>query len=435
MNYKSPHQTFIFESYGYDKANKMAYFSYSFDEERFFTEKVYFDEGSRHVEDEKLLDNVLLLAFYVVGTSYYKAFPTRDILFKIGTPDSLQAQFLNEVYLEGLSQFIFENGLDIDNIAIFEGEGEKFSRVGIERNGMSVLQSGGKDSLLLAELLRENDKVAQPLYIRSGESTPAILGNLAWPLRSMRREIDIGALQQAREEGALNGHVPVTYIVLAYSIIDAVLHDNNVVLAAIGQEGEEPHEFIEGMPVNHQWSKTWAAEKLLADYISNYISIDLQVGSPLRMYTELRIAELFVEKCWLKYGRSFSSCNRVNYQQGVDNSQLRWCGDCPKCANSYLLFAPFVAPEELQSLFGGQDLFAKPSLTETFQGLLGIDGVMKPFECVGETEELRLAYHMARHRFGEHVYRLPFEVPVGNFDYKKTGERQPFVDKLLPVVG
>lgn len=433
MSFKSPYKTFVFEGYGYDSSQKMAYFSYSFDSERYFTEKIYFDDDSQLSAGDELLGNALLLAFYVVGTSYYKAFPTRDISFKVGSPDAFQAEFLNTVYRAGLSQFIFENGLSLDDMAIFSGGGESIREVSYEPEGISLLQSGGKDSLLLAELLHEAGKNLEPVYIRSGETSPAILEDLAWPLRSMRREIDIEALQQAKDEGALNGHVPVTYIVLAYSIIDAILHGNNAVLAAIGQEGEEPHDFIEDMPVNHQWSKTWSAEKLLARYISKYISRDIEVGSPLRSLTELRIAELFVEKCWSKFGHSFSSCNRANYQQGADNSRLKWCGECPKCANSYLLFAPFVEPAELQSLFAGEDLFKKPILEETFKGLLGIDGVMKPFECVGETEELRLAYHMARARFGESDYQLPFEVPDGDFDYKKIGERQPFIDSILKI--
>jgi len=62
-------------------------------------------------------------------------------------------------------------------------------------------------------------------------------------------------------------------------------------------------------------------------------------------------------------------------------------------------------------------------LTETFKGLLGIDGVMKPFECVGEVDELRLAYHMAWENFGTESYQLSFDVPKGDFDYKSIGRR------------
>ncbi len=92
-----------------------------------------------------------------------------------------------------------------------------------------------------------------------------------------------------------------------------------------------------------------------------------------------------------------------------------------------MLFAPFVEPDELASLFDGQNLFAKSSLSDTFKGLLGIDGVMKPFECVGETEELRAAYHMARERFGTGTYSLPFNVATTDFDYLSIGPSQYLV--------
>jgi hypothetical protein len=84
---------------------------------------------------------------------------------------------------------------------------------------------------------------------------------------------------------------------------------------------------------------------------------------------------------------------------------------------------------ELQSLFNGQDLFAKPSLQETFKGLLDIDGVMKPFECVGEVDELRLAYHKAQARGG--YQQLSFEVPESSFDYTQIYPAQGWAAKML----
>jgi hypothetical protein len=114
--------------------------------------------------------------------------------------------------------------------------------------------------------------------------------------------------------------------------------------------------------------------------------------------------------------------------QGNDNTELKWCGECPKCANSFLLFAPFVPADELKSLFNGQDLFEKPMLQETFKGLLDIDGVMKPFECVGETAELRLAYHMAEDRgYG----KLSFDVPESDFDYQHEYDAQAWARQMI----
>lgn len=417
MSYQSPYQAFIFESYEYDPEKFMASFRYSFDGERHFEERVYFGGGNA---DEVLLDSALQLAFYVAGTSYYKAFPTQQVIFNTAEPDESQAMFLQKVYREGLSQFMFENKLTPEQMVQFaSSKKNKQSHSEYEGEGAVVLQSGGKDSLLLATLLDQQESVYVPLYMNTSESHPGVLDELTQPLRTMRRVIDIEALKLAKNDGALNGHVPVTYIVLAYALVGALLHGESSVLAAVGNEGAEAHAFIGDIPVNHQWSKTWEAEQLFSGYVQQYITPTFRVGSPLRGFSELKIAELFVQHCWEKFGHSFSSCNVANYGLGVDNSKLKWCGDCPKCANSYLLFAPFIEPEELQSLFGGEDIFQKPSLTETFKGMLGIDGVMKPFECVGEIDELRLAYHMAQEKYDSTVYQLPFEVPESSFDYHK----------------
>jgi hypothetical protein len=141
------------------------------------------------------------------------------------------------------------------------------------------------------------------------------------------------------------------------------------------------------------------------------------------------VAELFVKHSWESYGHEFSSCNVANYQQGEDNTELKWCGNCPKCANSYLLFAPFLPAGELKSIFNGQDLFAKASLELIFKGLLGIDNVPKPFECVGEIDELRLAYHRCQLK-GDYQ-PLPFSVPDSAFDYMQTYPAQEWAVKML----
>ena len=422
MAYQSPYQAFIFDDYSFDPETNTANFHYSFDGKRNFTEKVTFISSSAAAEPEssEALERALQLAFYTASTSYYKAFPTKKVIFKKAQPDAWQAQFLQRIYTEGLSQFLFENDFELSDIATFEAAESESMETHYEGEGIIALQSGGKDSLLLATLLEEKDIPYTPWYIQYSQSHPSVLDELKHPLMTAQRSVDIEALKKAQSDGGLNGHIPVTYIVLSFALIEAILQGKNTVLAAIGAEGGEPHEFIGELPVNHQWAKTWEAEQLFSDYVTYYISTNIHVGSPLRGFSELKIAELFAKHAWEKFGHSFSSCNKANYEMGADNSTLKWCGDCPKCANSYLLFAPFVEPVELQALFGGEDLFAKARLVETFKGLLGIDGVMKPFECVGETSELRTAYHMAREKHGHKVYRLPFEVPKADFDYQKV---------------
>jgi hypothetical protein len=418
---------FIFKNYEFNPTTRTAFFRYGFEDGAEFEESVQFSRAGEY--DHELLDRALFLSFMLVGTSYYKTFPSRDVVLETGALDEWQAAFFNSVYQEGLSQFAFENKLARDDLAHFVPTGSVKAPLAAAGDGVLSLQSGGKDSLLTATLLGKNHVQFASWYVGSSSHYPMVLEMIGRPLVTAERFIDIEGLKDAKERGGLNGHVPITYIVTSFALIDAVLNGARTVVLSVGHEGEEPHDWIGDLPVNHQWSKTWPAEQAFAEYVHRYISPDLQVGSPLRGFTELKIAELFATQAWERYGYEFSSCNVANYMQGNDNTELKWCGHCPKCANSFLLFAPFLPADDLKSLFGGQDLFEKPILQETFKGLLGIDGVLKPFECVGETAELRLAYHKAQARGG--YGKLSFTVPESDFDYEQEYDSQEWARKMI----
>lgn len=423
--------SFKYIGHSFDRQTKTATFEYRVREFK-FTESATFAEVNETF-DEESLERALFLAGMIIGTSYYKTFPTQEFEVTEAHIDQWQASFFNSVYQEGMSQFAFENGLKRSDLAIFRATESESGVVPASAQSESttplVLQSGGKDSLLLAELLRQKQMMFIPWYVSSTTSHPDVLSDLSEPVTVVTRNLDRESLIQAQESGALNGHVPVTYIVLSLAVVESVLTDKHTVLTAIGHEGEEPYAMIEDLPVRHQWAKIWQSELQFAEYVHRYISPNLDVGSPLRQFSELKIAELFVEQCWSKYSRSFSSCNIGNYKQGQDNKKLGWCGECAKCANSFLLFAPFVEPDELTTVFNGENLFEKPSLAETFKGLVNIDGVVKPFECVGETDELRLAYQLAKNHSSQ--YLLPFEVPESSFDYNQLYPAQQWATDLI----
>ena len=417
---------FVFEKYTFDHESYRADFYYRLGEYS-FRETVHFQQ-SNNGYDVDVLSRALKLAHLVIGVSYYKTFPTSHITFMDQQIDSWQANFLNNVYQEGLSQFAYENNLTREDLAFFKETSELVERAAVySGQGTLSLQSGGKDSLLSAMLLDKQQQAFDSMYVANSESHPALIDTLGEQLYVVRRDIDKAALATAAENGAKNGHIPITYIISSIALVQSVLLNKNTVLLSIGHEGEEPHAMIGNLGVTHQWSKTWSAEQLLAGYVQRYIAENIRVGSPLRKYSELRIAQLFVEHAWGDYGHSFSSCNKINYQQGNDNTVLKWCGECPKCANSFLLFAPFVSARELTELFGGQDLFAKPLLVDTFKGLLGIDGFEKPFECIGEIDELRKAYELKQNGYAS----LPFYVPASDFSLMAEYPYQRWTDELI----
>lgn len=425
---------FKFLDYNFNPDTYQAFFRYQGTDGIIFTEKITFANnlGSFDKNNFEILDRALFLAWILIGTSYYKAHPTSEL--ELSTEiDNWQANFFNHVYQEGLSQFAFENNLTREDLAHFQPVGKKGPTIEAltlslpyEGKGNLVLQSGGKDSLLVGKLLENASIDSTPWYAANSPAKvyPSVIDSWKIPPEITVREIDLANL---RKSGGLNGHVPVTYINESLALIQAILNHKNTVIVSIAQEGNEAHAQIGDLAVNHQWSKSWQAEQLLAEYVAKYISPDLHVGSPLRKYSELRVAELFVKNCWQDFGTEFSSCNRANYQQGQQNEELTWCADCAKCANSYLLFCPFLPAEQLQTIFGGEELFEKPSLTDIYKGLLGIDGFIKPFECVGTVDELRKAYELR----GKDYASLPFEVPTSNFDYLAEYPAQDFFAKMF----
>ncbi|MBR3233740.1 hypothetical protein IKG12_02675 [Candidatus Saccharibacteria bacterium] len=450
--YSSILNSFIISDYIFDESTYIAKFYYNYKDKYDFCEEIHFVKNSdSNLSDaqRKLLGRALALANVIIGTSYYKSRPTTNVWLG-GRIDHFQREMFDTIYQDGLSQFAYENNLTRADLGSFSRV-EEFSKlishspdaentlafdtkpIAYNGNGILALQSGGKDSILTATILNEKNIPWTALYISSDKdaSHPQVIDELgAKKVQVITRIIDHQGLKSVKH--GLNGHVPVTYINTAIALVQAILNGNNKILTSIGHEGAEPHTIIKSppssglpdLPVNHQWSKTWEAEQLFAEYISRYISDDIKIGSILRQYSELKIAELFAEKCWEQYGHRFSSCNRANYRQGKTNTKLHWCGECAKCANSYLLFAPFIEADDLNSLFPrSKSLFEKKKLVTDFEGLLGIDDAMKPFECVGEIAELRKAYHLKKSGYPD----LPFTVPKSDFDYNKKYPGQKLV--------
>lgn len=418
---------FIFDSYSFDRDSLTASFNYKFSSGRSFSEIITFSEAKEDYNKEAL-EQALFLSFILMGVSYYKTFPTKQVALPMRI-NKLQADFFNSVYQEGLGQFAYENKLTRQDLAHFEASAMQITPVvSYQGQGIIALQSGGKDSLLTATLLNEKQLDFSSLYVSSSDYSPDVIDKLDKPKLLIKRSIDYLALNQAKQDDGLDGHIPITYLIQSLALVQAILSGKKYILTSIAHEGEEPHSLIGDLPVNHQWSKTWQAEQLFANYVNECISSDIFIGSPLRRFSELKVAEMFSQKVWADYKNDFSSCNIANYKQGQDNRHLSWCGYCPKCVNSYLLFAPFVIAEELKGLFNNKDLFVDSQLEDIFKGLLNIDGVAKPFECIGEVDELRLAYHLAMERgsYGQ----LPFEVPPSNFDYNQEYPYQTWLDNI-----
>ncbi len=324
---------------------------------------------------------------WVAGISYWKAGCPQRVIFNGTSPDPWQAEWLNRLFQEGLAEFGFRQDLDVSRFAVFEGRGRQAqpaSALGLDER-LLVPMGGGKDSLVAWDRLNRRGRVAGTVQVGQSQLIAEVakrIGSTHWQIR---RRVD-PQLAALNEQGAFNGHVPITAINAAALIVLALLLGHGGVAFANERSADEPTLTDEdGRAVNHQFSKSLRFERMLDAWIRHYIAADLSVFSMLRRDRELGVCQAFAKLERLH--NVFSSCNR-NFHLDGPRTQ-RWCGQCPKCHFVFLALAPFLPPERLSAIFG-QDLLNDPSQLDGFEKLLALDGE-KPFECVGEANEARAA--------------------------------------------
>jgi hypothetical protein len=97
-----------------------------------------------------------------------------------------------------------------------------------------------------------------------------------------------------------------------------------------------------------------------------------------------------------KYLSDVTSCNSYFCEPRLVQLFSRtnyWCNRCPKCVFLFACFSAFLPKKEVVRIFGA-NLYTKKRLVSLFKRILGIEG-FKPFDCVGEPEEMVLAMHYA----------------------------------------
>ena len=335
------------------------------------------------------------ILFLLSGISYYKtaAPPVIDLGDTPVTAEEIA--FLREFYVEGLGEFSYVNDLPLDDLEIVGGRPDLVQPVAWEHAEERPLIpfGGGIDSVVVTEVTRQRLPDSS-LFIAGRydpiEATAAVTG---LPIVRATRTLDPQVLR-SRELGFLNGHVPVTGIISAIAVLAAVLDRRTSVIMSNEWSASSPTLEVDGHGINHQYSKSLEFEAGFRRVLDGALP-GLRYFSALRPYSELWVAERFA--AMTEYHPVFRSCNRAFH---VDPA-LRatgWCGECDKCAFIDLILSPFMSPEQLRAVFGGTEPLDRPDLLPRFRGLLGDTASSKPFECVGDVGECRVALEMAAAR-------------------------------------
>ena len=137
--------------------------------------------------------------------------------------------------------------------------------------------------------------------------------------------------------------------------------------------------------INHQWGKSYEAEKLLNGYVRERLVEDVSYFSILKPIYDVLIFNMLRND--LPAVPQTHSCNLSK----------PWCKKCPKCAYVWLNYMAWLPVDLVGGMFGNANLFDMAENQETFQQLLGL-GDRLPFECIGQQDESRLAFEMCRRK-------------------------------------
>ena len=400
-----PHDQFRYDGFAIDAAASAVVCRYSTSTHG-FVERFTFPSGGDW-EDPAVRAAVRIL-YLLGGVSYYKtsAPPSIDLGDLVST--EFERAFLRRYYVHGLGEFAFRNGLDLGQLRVSGPDGVPARPPGYDPvPGRPLIPfGGGIDSIVSVEsIVADHPDAALCVVAPPGDRFAAIEGAAAvtgLPVTRISREID-PQVRRSRELGFLNGHVPVTAVITAASVVAAVLHGRDAVVLSNEWSASVPTLVSGGHAVNHQWSKGEEFERDFADLVARSMGPNLSVFSYLRPRSELWVAQRFAELP--AYHRVFRSCNRSFHQDPAARLD-HWCGRCDKCCFIDLILAPFMTPAELAEVFGGREPLDDLANQERFDALVGLGAATKPFECVGDVGECRAAVLLAAGRSDRAESRL-----------------------------
>lgn len=380
---------------------------YALDDAFDFVEQIELPLGTRvSEEDRDRVEGILALLHWIAGVSYYKT-AVPKLVESDPVPPGV-ATLLEALYSEGLGEFAFTNGLPaLPKPRFPRSDASIASPPSRQATRILVPVGGGKDSAVAVEMARKSGSDFALFSIGDAGPIARTAAVADAPHLVARRRLDpqIAELNQA---GALNGHIPITAIVSCVAILTAALHGFDAVAMANERSASAGNVNWGGVDVNHQFSKSLRAERLLRTALDE-LEVGVSYFSVLRPASELAITRAFSRMT--QYHEAFSSCNTNFRLNGLAPSR-KWCCDCPKCRFVFLVMAPFSDPAHLCDIFG-HDMLDDDSQFKGF-ALLTASGGIKPFECVGEEEESRAAMRMlaADPRWRDHrvVRRLATEV-------------------------
>jgi hypothetical protein len=369
--------------------------------EHSFTERYCF--GSAGQWDHPAVAAAVRILFLLAGVSYYKTTAAPVIELGSTATTSAERDFLASYYRHGLGEFAYRNDLDLNALQIVGPDLVQRPPVSYTPPSLRPLIpfGGGIDSIVTVAQVTAGAAGARAatLFVVNppGDRFAAIEDAAAvtgLPVVHVTREID-PLVRRSAELGFLNGHVPITAVIMATALVAAVLDGRDAVVLSNEWSASVPTMVHDGQAVNHQWSKSAEFETLFSDLAAATLGPAVSVFSYLRHRSELWVARQFAELT--QFHDTFRSCNRSFHQDPAQRLD-HWCGVCDKCCFIDLILSPYMTADDLGRVFSGHEPLRNDALVAQLEALLGLEPDAKPFECVGDVDECRVAVLLAAGR-------------------------------------
>jgi len=378
--------------------------------------------------DIKKLENLIFNLGLVELISYWKITCCKNVFINCHKLNDNQISFFKKLFFNGLGEFFYRNNIEttIDDFMDIKSFGSEYvvdDCVYEKANNKTktlVTIGGGKDSIVALNLLKENVDVYPYVINMAGAKEETIIqANLLNKTILSSRTLDKRMLDLNNKD-YLNGHTPFSAIVAFSSLIAGYLNGINFV--ALSNESSANEATIKGTNINHQYSKSFEFENDFNRYEKDYLKCGVYYFSFLRPLYEIQIADLFSR--FKDYFKIFKSCN-------VGQKKNIWCASCPKCLFVFIILSIFIDKDTLVEIFG-KDLLDDSNLINDFEKLCGIQEE-KPFECVGQVDEVNYALKKLVNDTNESRYLLEhYKKKVKDLYYQDIYSNHYDDNNLLP---
>lgn len=374
-------------------------FNYSVDTHE-FTTKVYYQKLNftvlKNLYGEECINNIIFHIAFIEGMKYCSLAPKEyDITGYSHFVNDDLIHLFEVLYKNIFAQHKWENDLpDYPGPElIYSKNSHQKSVTTINRGKTEVLFScgGGKDSLVSMKLL-ERAEIPYGVYQYSHsvygqyQKQHALIDRLVEVCNPLKQH-KMYVIDDFLDSPVLTEHyankiktlcAPETPCAV-FESLPLMLNSGYTNLCVGHERGADSGNFYWEkiqQEVNHQWGKSYEAEVILNLYIQEHLLTNFHFFSIIKPIYDFLIFQL------LKRDQ-----NIVDRSQSC-NVEKPWCRKCPKCAYVWLCYMAYL---DIGNIFT-ENLFDEPVMVDLYMKMMGVKD-FKPFECIGEIDETRLALY------------------------------------------